>query len=186
LQSAALADLHAAHAAGSPPPAVAWQSAEADAGVAQLTLQKLARSSQLVSGGAAVAPASTSGGGVVGAPRVSLHGPRCSIALCSPHAVVTPPTHAVSPHARVRLCPLLSTAQVQSSFDEVHDARAAPAAMHAASTSGTRDRRKPIRTKLTRDVSSRDLHQYVHGARASSPSDCLCRSEEMKRHVEGS
>jgi len=68
-------DGHWRHASGSPPLAVAWQSAATDAGFPQLALQNVRRSSQLVSGGGGGAPVSVSVVGVavavaVGAPAV--------------------------------------------------------------------------------------------------------------------
>jgi hypothetical protein len=81
LHSAPFASCHAAHDDGSPALAVDRQSAAADAGALQLTLQNVARSWHRVSGGGGGpgAPESASGDG--DPPVGSVHAPRSSLAL---------------------------------------------------------------------------------------------------------
>lgn len=107
------------------------QSAATSAGELQLELQKVSRSSQLVStgGGSVVAgPPSVSdmSGGAVQSP------PRTSSSFAA-HVAFTPPTQACSPQASVRCWPELSKEHVQSVRDELH---APNAAASATNTSG--------------------------------------------------
>jgi hypothetical protein len=100
---------------------VDWQSADADAGVVQLVLQKARRSSQLRSGGVTLPE---SGAAVVagGGGGTSVQVPRCTLCSLSTHASVSPATQLDSPQASVRRTPAFSTRQVQSSLERVQPA----------------------------------------------------------------
>jgi hypothetical protein len=118
MQSRPLVNCHAAQACGSPAFAVVWQSAETDAGFEQLVVQNALRSSQLRSGGAPFPESGFPVPGGSGGLGASVQVPRWALLSCSAHVMTMPPTHAVWPHASVRLSLLCSTTQVQSSSED--------------------------------------------------------------------